>query len=611
MPEEHRRGPLRVLAPTLGASVLLSVAYLLAPAMGTDLAAQQARAEFFAGHGWAPVDFGWYGGVGQFGYSLLTAPLGALIGMRLLGALASVAASVAFGWLLWRTGVRRPVVGALAGVLVFAANLVSGRVTFAVGLALALAALCAAAAALPYPGSPPAGRADPAPPPAGRADPAPPLAGRADPAPPLAGRADPAPPPAGRDDVALPLAGLDDAGHPRSAWRRRALVAAVFLLSALATWASPVAGLFAGLAGAAVLLTAPVGAALRAGSRVASRAGLRSWRPDGRWPQALSLCLGPVLALAPMAVLFGNGGRQPFTAESMKIHIALAVVVVLVVPRRLPAVRIAGALTVVLLLGAFYLPSPIGSNALRLPMLFTIPVLAAVAELGRVRLALLLVAVWWWQPFLVAGDLGRAGSPESRPAFHRSLVAELAGRAPGRIEVVPLRDHWESVYAAARVPLARGWERQVDTDRNALFYGDELTPQQYVAWLRANAVSYVAIAPGAVPDRYARAEAALVQQGLPELRPVWQDGTWRLYEVTGAQPLVSSPARLLRSDRGGVELGVPARGDVLVRVRWSRWLTVAGAGACLTEGPDGWTVLRVAVPGDYRLTSSLRPAAKC
>ncbi|MGW4944423.1 hypothetical protein ACWEOZ_22855 [Actinoplanes sp. NPDC004185] len=560
MPEEQRRGLLRVLAPTLGAALVLAGAFLLAPRMGTDLAAQQARADFFAGHGWAPVDFGWYGGVGQFGYSLLTAPLGSLIGMRLLGALAAVVASVLFGWLLWRTGVRRPVAGALIGVLVFTANLASGRVTFAVGLALAVAALCAAAAA----GAPPAAAG--------------PSAGEPEPP-----RAEP------------------DPGRPRPQPRpgRRWRIVAVFALGALATWASPVAGLFAGLAGAALLLTGPI------------RAGLRSWRPDAHWPQALALCLGPALALAPMALLFGNGGRQPFTAESMKIHVALAVLVAVVVPPRWLAVRIGAALTVVLLLGAFYLPSPIGSNALRLPMLFTIPVLAAVAGFGRVRLALLLVAVFWWQPFVVTGDLGRAGSPESRPAFHQPLVDELARREPGRIEVVPLRDHWESVYAAAQVPLARGWERQVDTDRNALFYRDVLSPQDYVAWLRANAVTYVAIAPGAVPDRYARTESALVLNGLPELRPVWQNDTWRLYEVTDAQPLVSVPAELARSDRGGVTVRVPARADVLVRVRWSRWLSVRGPGACLAPGPDGWTELRVTTPGEFRLTSSLRPGPAC
>ncbi|MEU8613769.1 MFS transporter, partial [Actinoplanes sp. NPDC048791] len=190
-------------------------------------------------------------------------------------------------------------------------------------------------------------------------------------------------------------------------------------------------------------------------------------------------------------------------------------------------------------------------------------------------------------------------------------VDVLAVLYAGRVEEVPMRDHWESVYAAAQVPLARGWERQVDTDRNALFYRDVLSPQDYVAWLRANAVTYVVIAPSAVPDRYARTESALVLNGLPELRPVWQDDTWRLYEVTDAQQLVSAPAELARSDRGGVTVRVPARADVLVRVHWSRWLSVRQPGACLAPGPDGWTELRVTTPGEFRLTSSLRPGPAC
>jgi hypothetical protein len=74
---------------------------------------------------------------------------------------------------------------------------------------------------------------------------------------------------------------------------------------------------------------------------------------------------------------------------------------------------------------------------------------------------------------------------------------------------------------------------------------------------------------------------------------------------------VSAPASLVRSDRGGVVLRVPVPGDVLVRVRWSRWLSVRESGACLAPGPDGWTELRVTSPGEYRLTSSLRSGPEC
>jgi hypothetical protein len=498
---------------TAGVAVLLTAAFLLAPPMGTDLAAQQARADFAAEWGRAPIDFSWYGGVNQFGYSLITGWLGAALGVRVLGAIAAIGAALAFQWLLLSTGARRPLLGGILGALVFVANLVSGRITFAVGMALGLLALCAATL-----------------------------------------------------DLRRPL--------------RLALVA---VAAALATWASPVSGLFVGLAGGALLIAA-----------------FSSW-----WPEAVTLCVAPAVALAPVALLFSDGGEQPFTADSLRIHLALAALVALVVPARYRAVRIGAVLAAALLLVAFYLPSPIGSNALRLPLLFTLPVVAAYAELTRPVLAFVLVAACWWQPPVVTSDLYRAGSPESREAFYRPLIDQLRGRAPGRVEVVPLQDHWESAYVAAAVPLARGWLRQVDVDRNPLFYADPLDPAAYAAWLRSNAVSYVAVAPGSTPDRYARAEADLVRAGLPALRRIWNDHTWVLYAVTDPQPLVAAPAALVASDRGGVTFDAPAAGDVLVRVRWSRWLTLEGGAGKLSRGPDGWTLLHLAGPGRYRLTSAL------
>jgi hypothetical protein len=502
---------------TAGVVVLLTAAFLLAPPMGTDLAAQQARADFAAGWGLAPIDFSWYGGVNQFGYSLITGWLGALLGVRVMGAVAAVGAALAFQWLLLSTGARRPLLGGVLGALVFVANLVSGRITFAVGMALGLLALCAATL-----------------------------------------------------DLRRPL--------------RLALIA---VAAALATWASPVAGLFVGVAGAALLIAAFASAGSSAR------------------PEAVTLCVAPAVALAPMALLFSDGGEQPFTAESLRIHIALAVLVALVVPARRRALRIGAVLAVALLLTAFYLPGPVGSNALRLPLLFTLPVVAAYAELTGPVLALVLVAACWWQPPVVTSDLYRAGSPESGEAFFRPLIDQLRGRAPGRVEVVPLQDHWESAYVAAAVPLARGWLRQVDVDRNPIFYADRLEPAAYTAWLRSNAVSYVAVAPGSTPDRWARAEADLVATGVPALRRIWNDRTWVLYAVTDPQPLVAAPATLVASDRGGVTFDAPAAGDVLVRVRWSRWLTLDGGAGTLTRGPDGWTSLHLAGPGRYRLTSAL------
>ncbi|MGR6321275.1 hypothetical protein [Micromonospora soli] len=505
--------------------------------MGTDLAAQVARAGFVARHDGTPIDLGWYGGVNQYGYSLFTARLGAWLGVRPLGVLAAVLGAAALGWLFARHRARRPVLAGLLGAVVLVGNLASGRITFAVGLAFGLLALCAVGARSPA---------------------------------------------------------------------RLVRLALAAVLAGAATWASPVAGLFTGLAGAALLL-----AGLRRGDGP-GRPLPGGWRVDRPLAESLVLCLAPVLALAPMAVLFGNGGAQPYSAESMRINVALAVLVLVVVPRRRRVLRIGAVLTVLLLVAAFYLPSPVGSNALRLPMLFALPVLAGYAPLPGPWLAGLLAATVWWQNPVMVSDVTRAGSAESDPAFHRPLADELARRQPvGRVEVVPLRDHWESAYLPPVVPLARGWERQVDTERNALFYGDDLTADSYADWLRREAVQYVAVAPEAPPDRWGRAEADLIEAGQPYLREVWRNPDWRLYAVVDPTPLVGAPGRLLFADQARVRFTAERAGDVPVRVRWSRWLSLAGPDGCVRPGPDGWTEVRVRTPGEFSVSSSLTPGNHC
>ena len=68
------------------------------------------------------------------------------------------------------------------------------------------------------------------------------------------------------------------------------------------------------------------------------------------------------------------------------------------------------------------------------------------------------------------------------------------------------------------MPLARGWERQLDEKANPLFYdGRPLTPERYHRWLRESAVRWVAL-PDAPLDYSAEAEARLLERGLPYLR---------------------------------------------------------------------------------------------
>ena len=91
-------------------------------------------------------------------------------------------------------------------------------------------------------------------------------------------------------------------------------------------------------------------------------------------------------------------------------------------------------------------------------------------------------------PPLLAGQragrglrLGRLGPGRARLLLHAAARASCARSAsatpahPARIEVVPTRDHWEARWLAPHVAIARGWERQLDRDRNALFY-DESRP---------------------------------------------------------------------------------------------------------------------------------------
>ena len=59
-----------------------------------------------------------------------------------------------------------------------------------------------------------------------------------------------------------------------------------------------------------------------------------------------------------------------------------------------------------------------------------------------------------------------------------ALVRELRaiGANTARVEAVPQHGQWESQQLASAVPLARSWERQIDTVRNPLFCHATLTP---------------------------------------------------------------------------------------------------------------------------------------
>ena len=220
------------------------------------------------------------------------------------------------------------------------------------------------------------------------------------------------------------------------------------------------------------------------------------------------------------------------------------------------------------------------------------PVLLALVPRRWAILALApLLWFWQWSPSFDA--IVRAGEDPSvdRPTT-RPLVAHLAsvGAENRRTEIVPTARHWETAYVAARYPIARGWERQLDIRFNDLFYDDELTAAEYHRWLLEEGVDRVALADAPLDDAGVE-EAELIERGLPFLRPVWSDRHWRVWEVVDATGVVDGPAEIVEVTADSVTLDVARPGDVTLRIRDSAfWRTEPVV--CVEPTDDGWVVLR-------------------
>lgn len=374
--------------------------------------------------------------------------------------------------------------------------------------------------------------------------------------------------------AALGCVAAADVSRPRS--RARLLAAAVLAL--LSSLLSPVAALFLGVAAAALAVTR-------------------------HWAECAAIAVAAALPLGVMAA-FSDGGVQPMGVQNWLPPLLAAAGVLVLIPRRWRLVRAGAVFYGIGVIVATAVPTLVGSNVARLGELLTGPLLAGMAGTGSVRrrwlLAAGLAAAAVWQVAQPADDLAQGNAPPYAPQT-AALVRELAAlhADTARVEAVPQYGHWESQELASAVPLARGWERQVDTERNPLFYGGILTPSAYHAWLRYNAVRFVALS-SATPDPAAVAEAATIRAGQPWLVPVWHDAFWRLYRVTGTNPLASPPATVTGSTPAQITLRMSRAGTTVVRVHWSPLLRAAGANVT-RRGP--WTQLSVTRPGVYHLSA--------
>lgn len=311
------------------------------------------------------------------------------------------------------------------------------------------------------------------------------------------------------------------------------------------------------------------------------------------------------VALVALGLTFPEGGDFPFGLEAFVVTATVGLLAALLLPVRYRALRIGGALYAAAAAVTVAVPNALGANITRLGM-FTAPAVAiGVLWPVRRRVAAALAGpllLWQWMP---AGDgIFTAGlDPSSDPAYYDEVLLQLKNRSPGRVEIPFTKHHWEAAYVAPHVALARGWERQLDIGVNPLFYDGTLTADRYRAWLRENAVDYVAL-PDVELDDSALAEAALLRAGVDGLDLVWRGAHWDVWRVTDAHPLVEGSAHLVALDADSFTVAVERPGDVLVRIHYSSHWDVEGPG-CAVPTPDNWTRIRFPTAGEFRVRQVL------
>ncbi|MER5909586.1 MFS transporter [Streptomyces sp. NPDC001982] len=397
----------------------------------------------------------------------------------------------------------------------------------------------------------------------------------------------------------------------------KALVAAP--LAALATMASPVAGLFVGLVAVALFL-------------------------QKRRPGAWALGLAPTAVVAVAAWLFPFSGTQPMTIGSVILPLLYGLFCLFLVPKEWATVRLTAGVYSLAVVLVWLVSSQIGSNISRLPMLF-----AGVALIAALPFAVPRSRKWYAIVVAFLGFAGWIGFKSVDDIVHTTPAAswarELAplvnqlqqvGAEKGRVEVVPARSHREASALAPYVILARGWNRQADMERNPLFYDDTLNSANYHEWLQRWAVHFVVLPKDEPDGDGGERERTLLQRGMPYLKQIWGDANWQLFRVTDAVPLAEPDAVVDRAEQGELTIEVHKAGRILIRIPYSPWLSIvdaegkslkppqetqaskhrpegmpktyANVNGCLMETEedakgDKWTVLVAPKAGTYRLAS--------
>jgi hypothetical protein len=333
---------------------------------------------------------------------------------------------------------------------------------------------------------------------------------------------------------------------------------------------SPVAALFAALAGGA----AAIGA-------YANRRQVLDGIPGA------AVAVAALAPVALMAVAFPEGGTEPFAFSAFWPLPLVAIGIALVIPRHESTLLAGAGLYVLLCVVSYAIPSAVGGNAARLEELLAAPLAALLLWPARKTLLLAaavpLIYLQWHAP---VRDVTTAGGPAMTNAYYQPLLSflERQGGPPFRVEIPFTKYHWEAYAVAPQFPLPRGWERQLDIKYNHLFYGGSLTAGTYEAWLHRLAVRFVAVSDAGL-DYSGVAEKKLIDGGLPYLKLVMRSRHWRVYAVADATPIVSGAATLSAIGPNSLTLHASRLGTAFVRVRFTPyWAILDGSGCVAPEG---------------------------
>ncbi|MER5467856.1 MFS transporter [Streptomyces sp. NPDC002935] len=544
-----------VLLTTVLAGVLHVVWFFTFANSGGDLAAQDAWAEFVGRHPDSAYNLAWYGGMHPVSYSVVSPYLMSVLGVRTTMMIAGTLSAGLLTMILIRSRAVRNL-AAPVGAGVFA--LLCNAISGRVTYGLGTVFALAAVAVVfcwPY----------------------------------------------------------------RWRYKRWAKALCAAPLAALATAASPVAGLFVGLVAVALFL-------------------------QKRRPGAYALGIAPAIVVAVSAWLFPFSGTQPMEYYSAILPFGYAALVFFLVPKEWKTVRITAGVYGLGVLLVWLISSQIGTNISRLAMLF-----AGVALIAALPFTVPKSRKWYVIVFAFVGLNGWIGFKAVDDIVHTTPAASWAREvAPlvnqlqvvnaekGRVEVVPARSHREASALAPYVNLARGWNRQADMERNPLFYDDTLNSANYHEWLQRWAIHYVVLPKGEPDGDGGQRERELVQRGMPYLRQVWGDANWQLFTVTDPTPLAEPNAVVDRAEQGELTIEVKKAGRILIRIPYSPWLSIVDAdgkslkppqetkasknradgtsktydnlNGCLmpteeTAAGDTWTELLAPDPGTYRLAA--------